>query len=146
MHSSRIGCIPSVAVAVCWGGSAQEGVSARGDMPGGVCPGGVCPGGCLPDTPLWTEWQTLVKTLPCRNYVADGNNWVGYRRHVSRQWPTLKPKQETHPWTRTNQQDSDEQTYNLPRSHSAGATEIRPSSPWTGRWHEKVSRSSWHRD
>ena len=23
---------------------------------------------------LWTEWQTGVKTLPWRNYVADGNN------------------------------------------------------------------------
>ena len=41
---------------------------------GGV-PGVVYPGGCLPATPppaLWTEWQTHVKTLPCRNYVADG--------------------------------------------------------------------------
>ena len=26
------------------------------------------------DTPPRTESQTLVKTLPCRNYVADGNN------------------------------------------------------------------------
>ena len=46
---------------------------------GGVCRGGaVCSGVCvprggLPDTPLWTEWQTGVKTLPCRNFVADGN-------------------------------------------------------------------------
>ena len=40
----------------------------------GICPGGVCPG-WLPATPppLWTEWQTHVKTLPCRNYIADGN-------------------------------------------------------------------------
>ena len=37
--------------------------------------GGCLPGGCLPDTPLWTEWQTGVKTLPCCNYVADGNNF-----------------------------------------------------------------------
>ena len=40
------------------------------------CPdGGVWPGGVSALTrPLWTESQTLVKTLPCRNYVADGNN------------------------------------------------------------------------
>ena len=38
--------------------------------------GGVCPEGdvCLP--PPWTELQTLVKTLPCRNYVADGKNSI----------------------------------------------------------------------
>ena len=48
----------------------------------GVCLGGVC----LPrresawgvsgrrPLPLWTEWQKGVKTLPCRNYVADGKN------------------------------------------------------------------------
>ena len=36
-----VGCVPSAAVAVCWGG----GVSAQW----GVClEGGVCPGGCLP--------------------------------------------------------------------------------------------------
>ena len=40
-----------------------EGVSA--------CQGGVY----LPHAPPWTEWQTRVKTLPCRNYVADGKNW-----------------------------------------------------------------------
>ena len=75
-----VGCVPSAAVAICWWGT--------------VCPGGVsaqrcvCLGGCLPrgqgcllgcvwqTLPLWTEWQTLVKTLPCRNYAADGNkNW-----------------------------------------------------------------------
>ena len=59
---------------------------------GGVCPGGVClgglPRGFLPwgvsargdvadppgpetDTPLWTEWQTGVKTLPCGNKSVD---------------------------------------------------------------------------
>ena len=45
-------------------------------------------GGCLPgpgvagygipscteaDPPLWTEWQTTVKILPCPNFVAGGN-------------------------------------------------------------------------
>ena len=35
--------------------------------------GGIFPSACW-DTPPWTEWQTGVKTLPCRNYVADGKN------------------------------------------------------------------------
>ena len=33
---------------------------------------GVSAQGGLPDTPLWTELQTGVKTLPCRNNVANG--------------------------------------------------------------------------
>ena len=43
--------------------------------------GGVCPAGrgsaqvhAGIHTPLWIEWQTGVKTLPCRNYVTDGKN------------------------------------------------------------------------
>ena len=49
-------CVPSAAVAVCWGR------------------------GCLPDTPPppWTEWQVPVKTLPCRNYVVGGKNNIEY--------------------------------------------------------------------
>ena len=67
-----VGCVPpSAAVAVCRGG---------GCLPGG---GGSGQGGCLPrgdvcqitSPPPWTEWQTPVKTLPCRNYVADGNKF-----------------------------------------------------------------------
>ena len=57
----------------CLGGYAL-GVSTKGV----VCCQGVClpsrSRGCLPDTHLWTEWQTGVKTLPCRNYVEDGND------------------------------------------------------------------------
>ena len=47
-------------------------------LPGGVYQEGVTPSdapvhaGIHP--PRWTDWQTGVKTLPCRNYVADGNN------------------------------------------------------------------------
>ena len=59
----------------------QWGVPAGEYLPSGVytCQGGVPSRGCIPacteaDTPLWTEWQTGVKTLPCRNFVADGNN------------------------------------------------------------------------
>ena len=44
-----LGCVPSAAVAVCWGGG------GRGRV--------------------WTEWKTPVKTLPCRSYVANGNEW-----------------------------------------------------------------------
>ena len=52
----------------------QGGVSAQG----GVCPGvsarGCLPRGCLADTSCeQNDWQTPVKILPCRNYVADGN-------------------------------------------------------------------------
>ena len=45
----------------------------------GVCPAGV---GCLPrgesarPPPVLTESETDVKTLPCRNYIADGNNGI----------------------------------------------------------------------
>ena len=45
-----------------------------GYLHGSVCPeGGVCLGVSARHPP-WTEWQTGIKTLPCRNYVADGNN------------------------------------------------------------------------
>ena len=60
-------------VCVCRGMSAQ-GVSAGGCLLRGMyLLKGVSARRCLPDTPLWTEWQMLVKTLPCGNYVADGN-------------------------------------------------------------------------
>ena len=47
--------------------------------------GGVCPRGVWQTPPLWTEWQICVKTLPCRNFVAGGNNNVknfGYNGHL----------------------------------------------------------------
>ena len=45
---------------------------------GGVCLEGAlsAQAGCLPDTPSPCEqndWQTLVKILPCHNFVADSN-------------------------------------------------------------------------
>ena len=68
---------------VCsWGMCLLRGVSAPGGclLPGLVSAlGGVsAPGGCIPacteaNTPLWTESQTPVKTLPCPNFVAGGN-------------------------------------------------------------------------
>ena len=65
-----------------------RGVSTQGMC---VCPGGWClaggvsgQGGVYPSMhlgryppPPWTEWQTGVKTLPCRNYAADSNKLVG---------------------------------------------------------------------
>ena len=49
-------------------------VCCSSSLPGGVYPGGglsrgMSAWGCLLDTPLWTEWQTGVKTLPCSNFV-----------------------------------------------------------------------------
>ena len=38
--------------------------------------GGIYPEGCLCGRPpRWTEWQTDVKTLPCRNFVAGGKDY-----------------------------------------------------------------------
>ena len=43
---------------------------------GGVCLGKVyARGGVCQRPPTWTEWQTPVKTLPCRNYVTESNEW-----------------------------------------------------------------------
>ena len=62
MHSSRMRNI-------CCSGR------LRGCLPGGsVCPGGMsAQGGCLADIPLVN--RMLVKTLLCRNYLADGNHY-----------------------------------------------------------------------
>ena len=79
-------CAPSAVVAVGVGVSAtvHTGICLPQCMLGYVCPGGVCPsacwdmsagGGAAPHTPCeQNDWQTGVKTLPCRNYVADGSN------------------------------------------------------------------------
>ena len=73
----------STLVGACsWGVSAPGGMSAPGGclLLGGVSAlGGSAPGGCIPacteaDTPLWTESQTPVKTLPWPNFVAAGND------------------------------------------------------------------------
>ena len=63
-----VGCVPPA----CQGGC----LSARG---------------CLPATPPWTEWQTHVKTLPCRNYVADSNKFITEQECIPVGWllPTL---------------------------------------------------------
>ena len=67
MHSSRMRTVRS---------NGRRGGGGRlGCIP--ACTG---QGGC----PLWTEWQMLVKILPYRNYVADGNkctNGYFYNNH-----------------------------------------------------------------
>ena len=77
------------------GGSLSGGVSVQGESLSGwsLSAGSPSRGGSpsrvvsvqgLPyrdPLPLWTESQTGVKTLPCRNFVADGNN----RQYFSRQ-------------------------------------------------------------
>ena len=63
MHWAR-GCIASMHRAgMCVSQHAlSRGVSARGVLQRGR--------GVHEHPPLWTEWQTGVKTLPCRNFVA----------------------------------------------------------------------------
>ena len=47
------------------------------DPPWTETPSYVTCGACWDrDLPLWTEWHSLVKTLPCRNFVAGGKNPV----------------------------------------------------------------------
>ena len=74
-----VGCVPSAAAAVCWDG--------------GVCLGGVClPRGVSTQTgvsqhalrqtrPGQNSWHTLLKILPCRNFVADGKNRTDWTPH-----------------------------------------------------------------
>ena len=74
----RVGCLPRgcllggvVCPGVSAGGvSAQKGVGVSAW--GGCLPSGVCQ---IPPPPCErNDCLTGVKTLPCRNYVADGNN------------------------------------------------------------------------
>ena len=87
------GCVPSAAVAlpggVCLVGGRRvfaQGVSAQGMsarvcvcqqsicLLGGVCLRGVCLPGGVTDTIAPVDKMTdTCKTLPCRNYVGDGN-------------------------------------------------------------------------
>ena len=78
-----VGCVPPACWPhpnMHWAGwvSAQEGCLPRGCLPGGVvCPGGLpAQEGWQTPPPLRTEWQTGVKTLPCRNFVADSKYLV----------------------------------------------------------------------
>ena len=69
MHWTEGGCIPACTGI---GGSAWRGCLPRG------C---VYPSMHWGRHPLWTEWQTGVKTLLCRNYVADGKNHWDMKNH-----------------------------------------------------------------
>ena len=77
------GCLPGgvcpVGVGVLPGGCLPKGVSAQ---EGSFCPGRVsAQEGCVSQHTLsqappcrQNSWHTLLKTLPCRNFVADGKN------------------------------------------------------------------------
>ena len=121
-------CTMSATVAsgrgVCaWGVSTQGGVCLGGCLPGDVCPGGlpregcdcggVCSGGCLPrgvsawgdvcETPPCeqNDWQTPVKILPCRNFVADGKNSNSHPGQSPNYWSIIPRYLEPHsqfPW------------------------------------------------
>ena len=66
-------------------GRHRKGVSARGCARGSVCPMGMSARGRGVSAPVHAgihpfpcgqkSWHTLVKTLPVRNVVADGNYW-----------------------------------------------------------------------
>ena len=60
-------CVPPALYRTREGGLCPEVSLSKGIFPGGgLCPGGLCPGRSLSrETPLWTGWQTRVKTLPC---------------------------------------------------------------------------------
>ena len=86
MHSSGMPLSPSMH---CAGGGVPppEGVPAWGVylprglyLPGGYLPRGNCPGGCTCPGYLprysprgQNSWHTLLKILPCPNFIADGN-------------------------------------------------------------------------
>ena len=59
---------------ISYGGTLSGGFLSGGG--GQSPPGHVTCGACWdrdPPPPMWTELQTGVKTLPCRNFVAGGN-------------------------------------------------------------------------
>ena len=79
MHSSRMrtvccsGRVPGGGGGVCL--PTGGGVSAQvGCLSGGVSVGGGGSQGVSARYPLCEQSHKRVKTLPCRNYVADGNN------------------------------------------------------------------------
>ena len=80
---------------VCIPACTGQGVSAgRGSAQGGVCLGVSAQGDVWQtpprpeaDTPCeQNDWQTGVKTLPCRNFVADGKNFQRLKVTCSRIW------------------------------------------------------------
>ena len=117
MHSSREGTTHLLTIsqlALC-----RRGVSAQGGFCWGGClpRGGVCLRVCGRPPPQRTEWQTGVKTLPCRNFVANGNYHyfeayllelftnVFKPNHVPESWhvsPTTRPPIQTSNNSTTN--------------------------------------------
>ena len=75
-------------------------ISDRSGVGGGSsCRGWCLPaGGGLPVRPqLWTGWQTRVKTLPCRNYVVDGNENANAFTLAKTAWKWMWGKARAHP-------------------------------------------------
>ena len=62
-------------------------VRCSGYLGMGVGVGGLSTGAV--QLPLWTEWQTGVKTLPFRNFVCDGN-YTSFTDSVRLVMPTSK--------------------------------------------------------
>ena len=63
------GCLPGGCLP---GGCLPRGVSVQGGLPRRVCPGGLSQHALRQTTPL-DRMTDRCKTLPCRNFVADGN-------------------------------------------------------------------------
>ena len=79
-ESIPVGCVPFAAVAIGVMGGVCRGVSTQG----GCLPrGGVSAWGVSERHPTYeqNDWQTVVKTLPYRNFVTDGNKKHDTWRH-----------------------------------------------------------------
>ena len=69
-----VGCVPSAAVAMSIPACTGRGVSAWGVSTRGCLPGGCITSCTEADTPPREQnsWHTLVKILPCHNFISDG--------------------------------------------------------------------------
>ena len=74
-ESILVGCVPSAAVAVYWGGDSARGVSARRGVSAWEC----LPGGCIPactEADRMTDRQVYKYYLSATSF-ADGNYPIG---------------------------------------------------------------------
>ena len=76
--SFQQGCIPvGYILPACW---PYPSMHCGGCLPRGCLSRWCLPRGDVADTPLWTEWQTGVKTLSCHSFVAGGNKMFKIKR------------------------------------------------------------------